>query len=116
MSNMLNPFVAHAIGDLILQTEWMAIKKRQSNLACLVHVLVYLIPFLFTGMVGWQLLLIGLLHFIQDRSGFVLWWMKKYKKVPQEHWAVIPLLVDQAFHLLEIELAILLVNVFPNTL
>lgn len=81
--------------------------KRKSTWVCLVHVLVYLLPFLFTSLSAWQLLLIGLAHFLQDRTDFVFWWMRTYKRVPEAHWGVIPLLVDQGFHLLTIELVLL---------
>ncbi|HNB54847.1 MAG TPA: DUF3307 domain-containing protein [Anaerolineales bacterium] len=104
----MNPYVAHLVGDFLLQNEWMAMNKRKSSWACFVHVMVYLIPMAFTGLAWWQLLLIGVTHFAQDRSDFVFWWMRTYKRVPQEHWGVIPLLVDQGFHFLAIELTILL--------
>ena len=104
----MNPFIAHLVGDFILQNEWMAVNKRHTSFVCLVHVLVYLLPFLLTGLAWWQLVLIGVTHFAQDRSGFVFWWMKTYKRVPEEHWGGIPLLVDQGFHLMMIEFALML--------
>jgi len=104
----VNPFIAHLVGDFILQNEWMAVNKRRKSFVCLVHVLVYLLPFLLTGLAWWQLVLIGVAHFAQDRSGFVLWWIKTYKRVPEKHWGGIPLLIDQGFHLLMIELTLML--------
>jgi hypothetical protein len=106
----MNPFIAHLVGDFILQNEWMAANKRKSSLVCLLHVLVYVLPFLLTGLVWWQIILIGTTHFLQDRSGFVFWWVRFYKRVPEKHWGIIPLMVDQGFHLLTIEMAILLGN------
>lgn len=108
----MNPFIAHLIGDFILQNEWMAMNKRNSSWACLVHVLVYITPFLLTGLEWWQLLWIAATHFLQDRTGFVLWWIKHFKRVPPEHIGVIPLMVDQAFHLIMIELSLLLSGTF----
>lgn len=102
----LNPYIAHVVGDFLLQNEWMAMNKRKSFWACFVHVLVYLIPFLFSSLTWWQLLLIGATHFLQDHTDFIFWWMRNYKRVPQAHWGIIPLLVDQGFHLLAIEIII----------
>lgn len=102
----MNPYIAHLVGDFLLQNEWMAMNKRKSSWVCFVHVLVYLVPFLFTSMHWWQILLIGGTHFLQDRTDFVFWWMRNYKRVPEAHWGVIPLLVDQGFHLLLIEVTI----------
>jgi hypothetical protein len=99
------------IGDFLLQTEWMASNKRSSNLACGVHVLVYLLPFLLTDLAGWQILLIGIPHFIQDRIGFGHWWVTTYKRMPAENQRYVPFLVDQSLHLLSIELVLLAANV-----
>ena len=104
----MNVFVAHLVGDFILQNEWMALNKKRNSFACLVHVLVYLIPFLFCHLQWWQLALIGIQHFAQDRSAFILWWVRIVKRVPKEYWGQIPLYVDQAFHGLWIGIVILL--------
>lgn len=66
---------AHLIGDYILQTHWMASGKKRSYLICLIHVLTYMLPFLFTGLSLLQLTLIGLQHYIQDKTNFVTWFM-----------------------------------------
>ena len=102
----MHPFLAHLIGDFIIQTDWMAKNKKHSSFAALVHVLAYLLPFIFTGLAWWQMLLIGVTHFAQDRSSFVAWWMRVWKKVPDENWGIIPLSVDQVFHLLIIQIVI----------
>ena len=108
MGETMSPFVAHLVGDFIIQNDWMAINKKKNSYACLVHILVYLIPFLFCGLTWWQLALIGMQHFAQDRTELILWWVRTVKRVPQQYWAQIPLYVDQAFHILWIELVILL--------
>ena len=105
---MLNPYVAHLVGDFIIQNDWMALNKKRNSFACLVHILVYLLPFLFCGLRWWQIALIGLQHFAQDRGSFILWWVGKIKRVPKEYWGQIPLFVDQAFHCLWIEIVLLL--------
>jgi len=63
----MNPFVAHMVGDFILQNDWMALNKKRNSFACAVHAVVYLMPFLFSHLQWWQLVLIGLQHSAQDR-------------------------------------------------
>jgi hypothetical protein len=106
----MNVFVAHLVGDFILQNEWMALNKKHNSFACLVHVCAYLLPFLFCQLTWWQIALIGIQHFAQDRSAFILWWVRTVKRVPKEYWGQIPLYVDQAFHCLWIAIVILLVR------
>lgn len=106
----MNPFIAHFIGDFILQNEWMAVNKKRNSFACLVHVIAYLMPFLFCQLEWWQIALIGIQHFAQDRTGFILWWVQTLKRVPKEYWGQIPLYVDQAFHFAWMEIVILLVG------
>lgn len=104
----MSPFIAHFIGDFILQNDWMAVNKKKHSYACLVHVIVYLIPFAICPLQWWQIALIGLQHFIQDRTEIVIWWIKTWKKVPEKHWGQIPLFVDQVFHIAWIEIVILI--------
>jgi hypothetical protein len=93
------PLIAHLVGDFILQNEWMAREKKRSSFACLVHVAVYMVPFLLCTMAWWQFTLIAVQHFAQDRTGFVFWWMRVWKRVHPDYWGAIGLFVDQAFHL-----------------
>jgi hypothetical protein len=39
--------VCHAIGDYVLQSDWMANTKTKRSVACLAHVATYALPFLF---------------------------------------------------------------------
>ncbi len=94
----LGPFVAHLVGDFILQNDWMAKNKKRSSLACSVHVVVYMLPFLLCSLSPWQLGLIAVQHFGQDRTGFVFWWMRVWKHVHPDYWKSVALFVDQAFH------------------
>ncbi len=104
----MNPFVAHLIGDFILQNEWMATKKIQSSFVCMVHVLVYLVPFLLCHLQWWQIALIGAQHFVADRKMlFISFWMRVWKRVPPENWNL-RLYVDQTFHLVWIEIVLLM--------
>jgi hypothetical protein len=104
----MNPFVAHLIGDFILQNDWMAGNKKHRSNACLFHVLIYLVPFLTCQLQGWQIILIGVQHFAQDRTVFVLWWMRIWKRVPRDNRREIRIFIDQAFHLLWIQIVVLL--------
>ena len=103
----MNPFVAHLIGDFILQNEWMVTNKKRNSFACLIHILVYLVPFLLCHLAWWQIALIGIQHFAQDRSKFILWWIRIWKHSHLDAWKELPLYVDQAFHIVWIEIVIL---------
>lgn len=72
--------LAHAIGDYVLQSDWMASKKRTDPIACLVHAMVYtlcFIPFVW-GSHSWAspLLVICGTHQLIDHFGlarYVVW-------------------------------------------
>ena len=94
---------AHLIGDYLIQNDWMAAGKKQASWICAIHVLVYLIPFVFTGLCWWQIALIGVQHFAQDRTGFVVWFMRakgsgKFLEPPCGPWSVI--VTDNVMHIL----------------
>jgi hypothetical protein len=96
---------AHLIGDYLLQTDWMAVGKKQKSWICLVHVVIYLLPFLFCNIVLWKLLVIGLQHFAQDRTDFVVWFMRtkgsgNFAKGPMAPWSII--VTDNILHILVI--------------
>jgi hypothetical protein len=98
MTSDVGPFVAHMIGDFILQNEWLAREKKHSSWVCLVHVAIYMLPFLLCSLHWWQLTAIAVQHFAQDRSAFVLWWLRVWKRVPSQHRRGLAIFVDQAFH------------------
>ena len=94
--------LAHLVGDFIIQTDWMANGKKRKSLICMIHVITYLLPFFFLQFLWWQLVLIGIQHFIQDRWGFVVWFMnkaghKKFASSPMSPWSII--VTDNIFHL-----------------
>lgn len=100
----LMPWIlAHLVGDYFLQTDWQAMGKKRSSWICSVHVALYMLPFLFTGLVWWQLGLIAVQHWIQDRTGFVVWLMKikgsgEFTKPPMGPWSIV--LTDNIIHIL----------------
>jgi hypothetical protein len=68
--------VAHAIGDYLLQSEWMAREKTKRSLAALVHCAFYILPFLFITLNPLTLLVIFGTHFVIDRwhlARYVAW-------------------------------------------
>ena len=73
--------VAHAVGDYILQSDWMAQEKTKHSLAALCHIGVYLIPFLLLTRSPLALVAIASSHFVIDRwrlARYVVWtknWM-----------------------------------------
>jgi hypothetical protein len=71
-----NQLVAHAVGDYILQSEWMVREKGRSHLAALVHVVMYTLPFLFLTQHPLTLAVIAGSHFVLDRwrlARYVIW-------------------------------------------
>lgn len=68
--------VAHAIGDYVLQSDWMANEKTKRSVAALAHVVTYAIPFLYLTLdVGVLAVIVGT-HFVIDRwrlARYVCW-------------------------------------------
>jgi hypothetical protein len=78
--------VAHAVGDYVLQSDWMANQKTKRSVACLLHVVTYALPFLFLRPSVAALAVIVGTHFVIDRwrlARFVCW----AKNVPWRPWA-----------------------------
>ncbi len=70
--------VAHLVGDYLLQSDWMAQRKRTSSIAALTHAIAYTIPFLFiAGSASWLACSVIIWsHFLIDRFGlarYVVW-------------------------------------------
>ncbi|EME69464.1 hypothetical protein H261_13384 [Paramagnetospirillum caucaseum] len=79
-------FVAHLVGDFVLQSDWMASEKVRSHFAAAVHVVVYTLPFLFISQDPAVLAVIAGTHFIIDRwrlARYVVW----VKNLPWRPWA-----------------------------
>ena len=68
--------VAHAVGDYIFQSDWMADNKTKSHFAAAVHAITYTLPFLLITQSPAALAAICGSHFIVDRwrlARFVVW-------------------------------------------
>lgn len=59
--------LAHAVGDYILQSDWMANEKTKRSIAALVHVLTYGLPFLLLRPSVGAYAVIVVTHFVIDR-------------------------------------------------
>lgn len=73
----------HILGDFVLQSDWMALKKNTKTLNCLVHVIIYTFCFWLFLTHSWPaLLVIGGTHFIIDRFPVILkrliWWRNHF--------------------------------------
>jgi hypothetical protein len=94
---------AHFIGDFLIQNDWMAQNKKKSDLHCTVHIITYMIPFLFCHLNWWQLFLIAAQHYAIDRTKFVGWFMeikgsKQFRDGPLSPWSWV--VVDNILHIL----------------
>jgi hypothetical protein len=68
--------LAHAVGDYVLQSDWMANEKTKRSTAALAHVLAYSLPFLFLRPSLAALAVMAGTHFVIDRwrlARFVCW-------------------------------------------
>lgn len=68
--------VAHAVGDYILQSDWMATEKTKQNAAAAAHAITYTVPFLFLTRSPAALAVILGTHFVIDRwrlARYVVW-------------------------------------------
>jgi hypothetical protein len=106
---------AHLIGDFLFQTHEIAIKKKTSSIFCSYHVVCYIVPFLLCGLTSWQLVLIAAQHFVIDRTGFVVWFMKwkgsaGFTEPPMAPWSII--VMDNILHILWIAFVVWLPELF----
>lgn len=72
--------LAHAVGDYILQSDWMASEKTRSHLAAAAHAATYSLPFL-AFRPGWKrMAVITGTHFLIDRFRLARYvcWAKNY--------------------------------------
>jgi hypothetical protein len=97
--------VGHLVGDYLLQNDWMALNKKKHSLPCAVHATLWTLSVCtFAG--WWSLPVVAVLwitHFLQDRTGIVLFWMTKinrqaeFTKPPSAPWSI--MVVDNVWHI-----------------
>jgi hypothetical protein len=69
-------FVAHLVGDYILQSHWMATEKTKRSSAAAIHAVCYTLPFLLITQSPLALAIILGTHFVIDRwrlARFLVW-------------------------------------------
>jgi len=69
-------FVAHLVGDYILQSHWMATEKTKRSSAAAIHAICYTLPFLLITQNPLALAIIVGTHFVIDRwrlARFLVW-------------------------------------------
>mgnify|MGYP007100057397 CR=1 FL=1 len=62
-----NQLIAHAVGDYVLQSDWMATEKTKRSTAAAVHALSYGLPFLLLDPSLGAIAVIVVTHFFIDR-------------------------------------------------
>lgn len=82
--------LAHAVGDYILQSDWMATEKTKKNIVAMAHALTYGLPFLFfnPGLLAWGFIVVT--HFLIDRfrlARYVVWLKNFQSPGPFFKWA-----------------------------
>lgn len=73
--------LCHAIGDYVLQSDWMATEKTKKSAAALCHILTYAIPFLLLRPSWLALLVIVSTHFVIDR-----WRLARFIVLLKNYW------------------------------
>ena len=73
----------------------------ENSWICLVHILTYMIPFIFTSINPLGLLLIAVQHYIQDRTYMIAWFCRvtgKFQPEISKFWGHV--IVDNVVHIL----------------
>jgi hypothetical protein len=102
VEELMSPYLAHLIGDFILQTDYMAAGKKRSYWICVLHIMTYMLPFLLCDLSPRQFLAIGIQHFFQDHTNFIVWLMRVkgsagFAQPPMAPWSII--LTDNIIHI-----------------
>jgi hypothetical protein len=101
---MISALVGHLVGDFLLQTSWMANKKKKEWIACSVHCTVWAICVLaFSQWPVWLFIPLFITHFAQDGTRLVEWWMdvtgsNGFRTGAFAPWSVV--VVDNVWHIL----------------
>jgi len=76
--------VAHLVGDFFLQSDFMAVNKKERILPCLAHVLSYAVPFIFLAPSLLAMLVIIGSHFVIDH------WDLPQRAIWAKNWLLSP--------------------------
>jgi hypothetical protein len=72
----MNQLIAHLVGDYVLQSHWMAVKKTKWSWPCALHAFAYTLPFVCLTRSLLALTVIMVSHFVIDRwqlVRYVIW-------------------------------------------
>lgn len=80
--------VLHALGDYVIQSDWMANTKTSKSIPCLAHAVSYTLPFLLVTTSWPALVVIAGTHFVIDRWRLARYvcWLKNFLQ-PRFEWA-----------------------------
>ena len=97
----LKQLIAHICGDYFFQNSWMTTRKQDSKAVCLIHSLVYCLPFLSLTLNPFALLIIGGTHFLIDHYSVARYFIKpKFEERTLTYSAVLLIFaVDNLLHL-----------------
>jgi len=76
MADLAEQMLAHAVGDYVVQSHWMANGKTSGHVPAAAHAATYTLPFLRFTRSPWRLAVIGGTHFVIDRwrlARYVVW-------------------------------------------
>ena len=59
--------ISHALGDYVLQSNYLASNKGKDDYILLIHCITYIVPFVFIFGITWQLIPLFVIHVIVDR-------------------------------------------------
>lgn len=105
-NSLASAIVGHLVGDYLLQNDWMALNKKAATFACSVHCAIW--ATVVCLMAGWPLVVFAVLfalHFTQDRTNVVQWYMRtigqqQFMTGPCSPWSII--VVDNVWHILSL--------------
>lgn len=106
-------FVAHLIGDFLLQTGWMAANKAKQWGPLLAHVAVYTLTvalvawFGFGGLSLLGIAIVFVSHVILDRRTLVQWWVKQLTPAADANLDWLVIVVDQVLHIIILAVVLL---------
>jgi Protein of unknown function (DUF3307) len=119
-------FVSHQVGDYLLQTDWQATHKRRglggdpvARRALFSHTFTYLLAYVpafiwIASSLGWTTLVIvaaiALPHVIQDDGRLLLIYLRRVKGMDPVANHTVAAIIDQAFHMVALFGAALLVS------
>jgi len=101
---MISALVGHLVGDFLLQTSWMANKKKKDSMVCMLHCAIWAASVvLFADWPIYVFFPLAALHFVQDRTTIIEWWMditgsNSFRTGPFAPWSVV--VVDNVWHIL----------------